>query len=124
MVLVRCAIVAACAALAAATGASAATGERKAPAPPIGADSEGMFFVSYPKVSLQRGEQGVVHYRLDVAPDGRPMSCSVTKSSGHRRLDNLTCAAAVHLARFTPATNAKDFPIPGVYDGKVSWTIQ
>lgn len=118
------AIVAGLIAAAAAAGASDSNAQREIPAPPIGADSQGMFYVTYPKASLRLNEQGVVHYRLTVDRDGLPASCTVTQSSGYPRLDQLTCAAAVHHAKFSPPRNAKGFSGRSLYEGNVVWSIR
>lgn len=56
----------------------------------------------YPSLSRKRGEEGTVHLRVTVSPDGRPSEITVVKSSGYSRLDN---AAASHVQqwRFSPA---------------------
>ena len=105
------------------TSAGAATPARKAPPPPIGADSSGMFFVSYPDDSLWDREEGTVHYRVGVDKNGVVTDCVVTKSSGHKRLDRVTCAAAVHHARFIPEKDEKGRRVSAVYDGQVVWSI-
>lgn len=103
--------------------AAAATPPREPPPPPIGADSSGMFFVSYPKASLRAREEGTVHYRLGVDEKGLATDCSITRSSGHERLDALTCAAAVHHTRFIPEKNEKGWAVRSVYEGRVVWSI-
>lgn len=110
--------------LAAATAAASRDLGRNIPGPPIGADSAGMFFVTYPKASLRLNEQGVAHYRLGLDDEGLATSCTVTRSSGYRRLDQLTCAAAVQHAKFIPAANDKGHPVPTVYEGKVDWSLR
>lgn len=94
---------------------------RKGPPPPVGADSAGLFFLSYPHASLQRNEQGTVHYRLTIERDGLPRDCVVTQSSGHERLDHISCAAAVQHGKFEPALNQAGRPIRSVYTGQVVW---
>lgn len=56
----------------------------------------------YPSLSRKRGEEGTVHLRVTVSPNGRPSAVTVVKSSGYSRLDN---AATSHVQqwRFSPA---------------------
>lgn len=103
--------------------AAAATPAQKAPPPPIGADSSGMFFVSYPEDSLWDREEGTVHYRVGVDRNGVATDCAVTKSSGYKRLDKVTCVAAVHHARFIPEKDEKGRRVTAVYEGQVVWSI-
>jgi TonB family protein len=104
--------------------ATAAQPSRTPPPPPIGADSAGMFFITYPDRSLQRNEQGVVRYRLNVDQEGIPADCMVTRSSGFERLDRLTCSAAVSYARFTPTRDESGSRTRAVYEGRVIWRIR
>ena len=103
--------------------AATATPTRKAPPPPIGADSSGMFFVSYPDDALWDRQEGTVHYRVGVDKNGVPSDCLVTKSSGHKQLDTLTCAAAITQARFIPEKDDKGRRVSAIYEGKVVWSI-
>lgn len=56
----------------------------------------------YPPQSLRRGERGNVLVRVEVGPDGVPVSVSVAQSSGSRRLDR-AATDAVRRWRFQPA---------------------
>ena len=107
-----------------ATPAVAAPASRTPPPPPIGADSAGMFFVSYPERSLQRNEQGVVRYRVNVDLEGAASDCSVIQSSGFVRLDRLTCAAVVQHARFAPTLDERGQRTRAVYEGRVDWRLR
>jgi TonB family protein len=73
----------------------------------------------YP-LSMQ-GKQGTTRFELTVAADGRPVSCSVTTSSGHADLDSNACKAFLRRARFSPAKDAQGNPIAGRYRGAVTW---
>lgn len=77
----------------------------------------------YPASALKRGEQGRVAFSLDVAADGRVTSCRITRSSGSSALDNATCRIMRSRARYTPALNARGYPVPESDEGVVSWTI-
>lgn len=56
----------------------------------------------YPPQALRRGERGNVLVRVEVGPDGVPVSVSVAQSSGSRLLDR-AAAEAVLRWRFQPA---------------------
>jgi TonB family protein len=80
-------------------------------------------FTVYPKESLARGEQGVVHYRVKLDRSGKPKVCEVTRSSGHERLDAATCNLLMDNARFTPNRDGRGRATRSTYDGKVHWRI-
>ena len=56
----------------------------------------------YPTASQRAGEQGVTQLDVCVASNGRVTSVSVTRSSGHTRLDE-AAAKWIRSERFTPA---------------------
>lgn len=56
----------------------------------------------YPSQALRRGESGTVVVRVDVGPDGVPMSTSIVNGSGSRLLDR-AAVDAVRRWRFRPA---------------------
>ena len=94
------------------------------PQAPIGADSAGMFYVTYPRGSVARGEQGSVHYRVTIDRGGRPLDCVVTRSSGYPRLDNRTCLAVINHTRFVLPPNPGGSPIKPTYEGQVDWRLR
>lgn len=57
---------------------------------------------AYPRVSRQRGEEGMVILSIQVKASGRAGKIAVLQSSGHRRLDEAACTAA-RRASFSPA---------------------
>ena len=57
----------------------------------------------YPAAALRNGEEGAVDYAIDVDADGCVTGCTVTHSSGHRTLDDVTCAILMRRARFSSA---------------------
>lgn len=56
----------------------------------------------YPPAAMRRGESGTVLVRIEVGPDGVPVSTSVANSSGSRLLDRAAVDAARRW-RFEPA---------------------
>ena len=57
----------------------------------------------YPAAAIRNGEQGIVGFRLEIAPDGRVSDCRILKSSNSAALDEATCRIMLSRARFTPA---------------------
>jgi protein TonB len=80
-------------------------------------------FDAYPKESLARGEQGVVHYHVLIDTRGRATECSITESSGFSRLDLATCEMLMDRAQFTPTVTDSGRRRRSTYDGKVIWRI-
>lgn len=68
---------------------------------------------------VRRG--GTVHLRFTVAPSGRISDCSVTRSSGSRALDNLTCRLILARFRYRPARNFEGRPIASTIVGEHVW---
>lgn len=77
----------------------------------------------YPSTSIRRIEEGNVSYRLAIGSDGRVDGCSITRSSGHARLDEATCRLVERRARFTPAKDETGAAVAGTYTGQVTWRI-
>jgi protein TonB len=69
--------------------------------------------------SVERG--GIVHLRFTVAPSGRVSDCAVTRSSGSRELDALTCRLIIRRFRYRPARNAEGDPIASQVLGEQEW---
>jgi protein TonB len=71
---------------------------------------------------VRRG--GTVHLRFTVAPTGRVSDCAVTRSSGSRILDNLTCRLIIARFRYRPARNAEGQPIASTIVGEHLWEAE
>ena len=56
----------------------------------------------YPVRAERNEEQGAVHFRLAIAPDGSVAQCIVTRSSGSATLDTATCRALSARVRYAP----------------------
>jgi TonB family protein len=65
--------------------------------------------------------EGTSRFELMVGPDGRPISCQPTTSSGYVQLDKAACNAFMRRARFSPAKDAAGSPTTGKYRGSVTW---
>jgi TonB family protein len=77
----------------------------------------------YPPAAIRAGEQGTVHFRLDVGTDGRVTGCTITESSGSSILDSTTCRILYARARFIPATDAAGKPVPDRVASTIRWVI-
>jgi TonB family protein len=66
-------------------------------------------------------KEGTTRFDLMVGPDGKPISCTTTLSSGHAVLDQTACNAFMKRARFSPAKDASGNPTMGRYKGSVTW---
>jgi TonB family protein len=66
-------------------------------------------------------KEGTTRFELLVGPNGNPISCTTTLSSGHAVLDKATCDAFLRRARFTPVKDASGNPTTGRYKGSVTW---
>lgn len=71
---------------------------------------------------VRRG--GTVHLRFTVAPTGRVSDCAVTRSSGSRILDNLTCRLIMARFRYRPARNAEGQAIASTIVGEHVWEFE
>lgn len=77
----------------------------------------------YPNESIRNGESGAVVARLTVQVDGRVANCGVAVSSGHQRLDALTCALLTERFRFEPALDAEGRPTAALAVQTVRWML-
>src|SRR4051794_4785347 len=65
----------------------------------------------YPPAALEQDQQGRVAIESLVSPEGVPVACRVTGSSGYAELDVGTCNI-MNLLRFAPARDAEGNPVP------------
>lgn len=80
-------------------------------------------YSDYPAASMRRDEYGLVSVAMDVTPEGKVASCTVTESSGFVALDNTTCALFKARLRFDPAKDASGAPISSVYRTVFTWGL-
>lgn len=80
----------------------------------------------YPQDALRKGEQGTVHVRLTISPQGFVERLDVIRSSGSRSLD----AATVRIVRsrgprkFEPARDSDGYPVRGTLDEAFTWSLR
>lgn len=77
----------------------------------------------YPRIALERDQQGTVTVRLRVSREGLVTSCKVRRSSGHVALDEQTCAIYRARARFAPATDRRGRPVESEYIQRTTWRL-
>ena len=77
----------------------------------------------YPRSAYEARIGGTVFLRFTVAPDGRVSDCAVTRSSGHRDLDSVTCRLIRSRFRYRPARDARGRPVAEVIRGEHVWEV-
>ena len=77
----------------------------------------------YPPAALVDRAQGTVHFAFTVELSGRIGNCRVTRSSGNRALDAVTCRLATQRFRFRPARDTAGRPISTDEEGEQSWRL-
>lgn len=76
--------------------------------------------VDYPGSS---NESGIVSVLVEVTPQGRASSCTVTEMSGSERLDKAACNVFMYRTRFEPARNAAGMAVAGIHRATVTYLI-
>ncbi len=76
----------------------------------------------YSRIAADLLLEGTVHVRYTIRPDGYVTNCSVTKSSGHFRLDRATCEIIEDRFRYRPALDAHGRPVPSTKNTSFSWS--
>jgi len=84
---------------------------------------EGVYFSSedYPPKAYLRDAIGIVEARVTVNTHGRAVDCHIMQTSGHKDLDDATCAAFVKRARFEPARDKSGNALMSPYVFTVNW---
>ncbi|MEO6433438.1 MAG: energy transducer TonB [Sphingomicrobium sp.] len=80
-------------------------------------------FDDYPLDAIRAEAEGTSEFEVVIAPNGSPVSCAITRSSGQKLLDRRACEVAMRRARFSPARNAGLQPVYGAYRSQIQWTI-
>ena len=93
------------------------------PPEPMSSPASWVMSDDYPAASMRADEQGTVHFKLTVGPNGRPSNCTVTRSSGYALLDQATCTVMMRRGRFHPATNDKGVPVSGTWSDELNWRM-
>jgi len=96
---------------------------RSRPATP--ADSPGTWLKSgdYPMDMLQKGQPGIVEFRLAVGADGVPTACHIQQSTDPEGFDRTVCEKLMKRARFEPALDKAGKPMASYYRDTVQFAI-
>lgn len=78
----------------------------------------------YPREAEAQRLAGTVAIAFRVRTDGRVDRCSVTRSSGHTLLDDLTCRLFTERYRFAPATDARGQAIDSTLQTTFTWSTR
>ena len=77
----------------------------------------------YPSRAQREERSGTAGFRLEIGPDGRVTSCTITSSTGHPDLDEATCRLLPRRAKFKPATAGGGGPMSDTYNGRITWRL-
>lgn len=77
----------------------------------------------YPRSMVSLGNQSVVHFRLMVGTDGKPVSCHIQASGKPQEFDDAVCKAMMRRASFTPALDAAGQPFLSFFQSSVRFQI-
>ena len=78
---------------------------------------------NYPRRAEREGIEGNVGVSVQIGPDGRVTSCSVSRSSGSSDLDSAACDGMVRYARFNPAQDAAGNAISDSYSTTIVYQL-
>jgi TonB family protein len=77
----------------------------------------------YPIEAAKKGAEGTATFEVDVDPQGEPVACRITRSSGSAALDQKTCEVVLKNGRFEPAMSGGK-PVAGRYSRTASWRLE
>lgn len=77
----------------------------------------------YPVAARIAEQEGTATVRFLVGADGRIEVCQVVETSGWKVLDDASCALLVANARFHPARDRSNRPIPALIRQRIVWHI-
>ena len=72
----------------------------------------------------ETGFTGAVHVRFTIQASGRVRPCTVTRSSGDRELDRVTCREIERRYRYRPARDAWGRPVAETLSGPHEWDMR
>lgn len=78
---------------------------------------------NYPTRAAREEREGRVGVRVQISPDGRVSSCSVTSSSGSPDLDEAACDGMTRYARFNPALDAAGNPVTDTFSTAIVYQL-
>lgn len=75
-------------------------------------------YLDYPPEA--RGQSGTVSYAVTVGPNGLPVRCAITHTSGVEALDRRTCDIVISRGIYIPSSDGGG-PVIGVAHGRIRW---
>jgi protein TonB len=106
-------------------GGHVSPGHRPCPDPTVPISPAGWITNNdYPQLSLENKERGTTAFRLDIDATGSVIGCTITESSGYRRLDDTACKLMRKRGRFKPATDAGGAAVPGDWSSRFNWWVE
>jgi TonB family protein len=90
---------------------------------PVDSPANWLHDSDYPNMAWINGHNGLVRFRLDVGPDGKPTGCRVLYRTNPDEFADLTCSLIIKRARFSPALDAKGTPVKTFYINNARWVM-
>jgi protein TonB len=78
---------------------------------------------NYPRRAIDDQIEGRVGVRVQVGPNGRVASCTVSSGSGSPILDQAACADITRYGRFSPALDAAGNPTTGSWGTTIVYQL-
>ena len=78
----------------------------------------------YPPGLVEQAPSGIVWVRYVVETDGSVTNCTVTETSGHRSIDEITCNLIERRFRYDPARDGAGRPIRSNLIEKYEWQVE
>ena len=93
----------------------------KTPPRPITDPQRWIVSDDYPDKALDKGMNGIVRLRLDIAADGTVEACHVQMQSKPQDFSAVTCANLLKRAKLSPALDTTGKPVRSFYVASVRW---
>ena len=90
-------------------------------AAPTGNPGAWLHSSDFPANALNRGQNGIVRFRLDVAADGAVTGCRVLFRTNPDAFADLSCKLLMERARMKPALDAAGQPVKSYFISRISW---
>ena len=74
-----------------------------------------------PSKSVSTMHTGLIRFRLDIAPTGKPVGCKVLYRTNPDEFSDLSCKLLLKRARFKPALDAQGKPVKSFYINSIQW---
>ncbi len=98
-------------------------GTLKQPAVPLSSPGTWLRSYDYPSGLLISGNNGIVHFRLDVDEKGGVAGCHIQAATRPEGFASITCNLITRRAKFSPALNQQGQAIRSYYVNTVRWMV-